>query len=205
MDDWQITFDRISSPYTTDLCHPKEAPCQKRKKVTEAFLRLNPHPPPPPPPPLNLDGRKDRQTDGRQTTQRCLPCAPTGCLILNTHLLWTTHTKYLTPPLWPIQIDIYIYIARSLHYPPPPPPAQTCSKTRSYRTIPQTNTSGYTPHKEAKRRNPWLQTPITRDAIPRTTLRSPPTCGGTPGKKLPPAGPQHSRHIQKTTIDPNRA
>ena len=31
----------------------------KKKKVTEAFLRLTPTPPPPP---LNLDGRMDRQT-----------------------------------------------------------------------------------------------------------------------------------------------
>ena len=49
-----------------DLCHPKEATCQRRKKVTKEFLRLTP-------PPLLTDGQTDRQTDDGQI---CIGKAP---------------------------------------------------------------------------------------------------------------------------------
>ena len=62
-----LHIERFNQIYLSkcDLCHPKETPCQKRKKSTEAFLRLTS------PPPLNLDGRTDRRTTALEKI-RCL-------------------------------------------------------------------------------------------------------------------------------------
>ena len=65
MQKWPL--ERFNQIYLSvcDLCHPKEAPCQNRRKVTEAFLRYTPSP-------LNLDGRTDRRTDRRTTDNSVL-------------------------------------------------------------------------------------------------------------------------------------
>ena len=61
---WKLTFRAIQPIYLSicDLCHPKEASCKKRGKVTEAVSEIDPSP-------LNLDGRTDGQTD-RRTDRR---------------------------------------------------------------------------------------------------------------------------------------
>ena len=67
LEKWSL--ERFNQIYLSicDLCHPKEAPCQKREKVTEAFPRLTP------PPSILMDGGTDGQTDDRQIDIRKAP------------------------------------------------------------------------------------------------------------------------------------
>ena len=56
-----LYLERFNQIYHSicDLCHSKEAPYQKKKKVTEACLRLTP-------PPLLTDGQTNKQMDDGQ-------------------------------------------------------------------------------------------------------------------------------------------
>ena len=58
LEKWPL--ERFNQIYLSicDLCHPKEASCQKKKKSYWSVSEIDPSPPP-----LNLDGRTDGRTD----------------------------------------------------------------------------------------------------------------------------------------------
>ena len=58
-------------PSICDLCHPKEAPCQKRENSYWSVSEIDPSTPPPLP--LNLDGWTDGQMDDGQLGTRKAP------------------------------------------------------------------------------------------------------------------------------------
>ena len=67
----KLPLERFNQIYLSicDLCHPKEASCQKIKINTEAFLRLTR----PPPPSILTDRGTDRQKDDGQLGIRKAP------------------------------------------------------------------------------------------------------------------------------------